>query len=115
MSDVPTIGDIGAFGGSPCIFISLDKERTAILNADTKRTAVEQYVQDAQLCGAEATWSVIPSRRGRLNKLHFTTTAPKRLVGIATFSRYPHSRRAAGGGKDDAELKASLESRGTVR
>ena len=34
MFDVPTIGNIGAFGGSQCIFISPDKDQTAVLNAE---------------------------------------------------------------------------------
>lgn len=70
-SAMPTIGEVGGFGGKPCIFISLDKNLTAELNADTKRAAVEQYVKEIHVRGADATWSVIPNRRGRLNKLTF--------------------------------------------
>jgi hypothetical protein len=70
-SDVPTIGDIGNFGGRACILISLDSGLTAVLNADTKRSAVQLYVEEVQARGANATWSVIPNRSGRLNKLTF--------------------------------------------
>jgi hypothetical protein len=66
-----TIGVVGKFGGRPCIFIALHKDRTAVLNVDTKRTAVEQYVEDARERGPDVPWSVIPNQRGRVNKLVF--------------------------------------------
>ena len=68
----PTIGVVGRFGGRPCIFIALDKDRTAVLNVDTKRTAVEQYVEEAHARGpTDVAWLVVPNRRGRVNKLVF--------------------------------------------
>jgi hypothetical protein len=70
-SEVSTIGDVGNFGKRPCILIGLDGGLTAVLNADTKRSAVELYVEEVQARGADATWSVIPNRGGRLNKLTF--------------------------------------------
>lgn len=68
---VSTIGDVGTFGRSAWIFIALGKDRTAVLNADTKRAAVKQYVEDAKARGPDADWSVIPSRRGHFSKLTF--------------------------------------------
>jgi hypothetical protein len=70
-SDASTIGNVRNFGGRPCILINIDSGVTAVLNADTKRSAVELYVEEAQVHGADATWSVIPNRNGRLNKLSF--------------------------------------------
>ncbi len=70
-SDVPTIGKVGDFGGSPCIFISFDNNLTAVLNADTSRAAVGEYIAYARRRGANAPWSVKPNRRGRINKLTF--------------------------------------------
>jgi tRNA(fMet)-specific endonuclease VapC len=88
LSSVTTIGDIGTFGRDPCIFISLANDRTAVLNADTKRAAVEQYVKNAKVHGANAAWSVIPNRQGRLNKLTF------REDGIETPGWYCYLRQS---------------------
>lgn len=71
VSSAPTIGDVGTFGRTPCIFITLDKDLTAVLNADTKRAAVEQFVDDTRVRGADVPWSVVPNQRGRVNKLAF--------------------------------------------
>ena len=38
-SEAATIGPIGKYGGRPWISITLDRQRTAVLNADTKRAA----------------------------------------------------------------------------
>jgi hypothetical protein len=69
LSDAATIGNIGSFGGRPCIFIKLQEVGTAALNADTKRAAVEQFVKYADTCGSSATLSVVPNRLGVLNKV----------------------------------------------
>jgi len=84
VSHVQTIGVVGKFGGRPCIFIALDKDRTAVLNVDTKRTAVEQYVEDARERGPDVLWSAVRNRRGRgpVNKLNF------RADGAETFGWY---------------------------
>jgi hypothetical protein len=71
MSDMTTIGDIGNFGGRACIIIALGNGRTARLNSDTKRVAVEEFVKNAKASGADAPWSVVPNRRGRINKVSF--------------------------------------------
>lgn len=70
-SHMPTIGVVGKFGGRRCVSIGLDEDLIAVLNVDTKRTAVEQFVEDASERGPEVLWSVVPNRRGRLNKLAF--------------------------------------------
>jgi hypothetical protein len=71
MSDMTTIGDIGNFGGRACIIIALGNGRTARLNSDTKRVAVEEIVKNAKASGADAPWSVVPNQRGRINKVNF--------------------------------------------
>jgi hypothetical protein len=86
-TSAPTIGDIGTFGRSPCIFITLDKDLIAVLNADTKRAAVKLYVEDALARGADAAWSVISNRNGPLNKLVF------REDGAATPGWYCYSQQ----------------------
>ncbi len=71
-SDASTIGDVGNFGRAPWIFVMLSHGRKAILNADTKRAAVAEYVRHAHQRGSEAPWSVVPNtRNGRFNKLIF--------------------------------------------
>lgn len=66
-----TIGSIGTFGRKPCIFISLEQDVTAVLNSDTKRAAVKEFLKEYRVNGPDALWSVIPNRFGRLNKLTF--------------------------------------------
>ena len=70
-SAAPTIGSIGTFGRKPCIFISLQQDVTAVLNSDTKRAAVKEFLKECRANGPDALWSVIPNRFGRLNKLTF--------------------------------------------
>ncbi len=62
-STATTIGDVGTFGGGPCVHIQLGDVH-AVLNADTKRAAVELYVGTAQREGADRPWPVIANRRG---------------------------------------------------
>jgi hypothetical protein len=70
-SDAPTIGPVRNYGGKAWISIRLDRKWTAVLNADTKRTAIEEYVKDAQTRGADVPWPILPNRNGRWNKLTF--------------------------------------------
>jgi hypothetical protein len=42
-----------------------------VLNADTKRAAIAEYVKDAENRGADIPWSILPNRNGRWNKLAF--------------------------------------------
>jgi hypothetical protein len=70
-SDVPTIGPVDNYGGKPWISIHLDRDRIAVLNADTTRAAVGKYVEDAETRGADVPWSILPNRNGRWNKLTF--------------------------------------------
>jgi len=71
VSYMTTIGDTGTFGGSACILITLDNGRVARLNSDTKRTAVQEFVKDARARGLHTPWTVVPNRRGRINKVNF--------------------------------------------
>ncbi len=69
VSTATTIG-VGTFGGSPCVRIQLGDVQ-AVLNADTKRAAIELYLDTARREGADRPWSVIANRRGRVNKVVF--------------------------------------------
>src|ERR1700726_958033 len=71
-SDAPTLGDGSKRGQTPWLFITLGQYRRGVLNADTKRAAVEEYVADTQTRGARIPWSVIRnSRNHKWNKLVF--------------------------------------------
>ncbi len=61
----PTVGDVGRFGGSPWLHVDLPGHEL-VLNADTKRAAVQEYI-DAQ----SAELFVVANRRGIVNKVVF--------------------------------------------
>lgn len=67
-SGADTIGDVGSFGGRPCVRILLPAG-AAVLNVDTKRTAVREYLDQAQRHGADMAWRVVANQRGRVNKI----------------------------------------------
>lgn len=70
-SEAPRIGNAKR-GQTPWIFITLDRRRRAVMNSDTTRTAIEEYVREAQAGGADLPWSVRPNRlNGHWNKLVF--------------------------------------------
>jgi hypothetical protein len=70
-SDAPRIGNAKR-GQTPWIFIPLDRQRKAVMNSDTTRAAIEEYVGEAQAGGADLPWSVRPNRlNGQWNKLAF--------------------------------------------
>jgi hypothetical protein len=71
VSGAPTIGPVANYGGKPWIVMHLGANRMAVLNADTKRAAVAEYVKDAESRGADIPWSILPNRNGRWNKLAF--------------------------------------------
>lgn len=84
-SDAATIGDVGSFGGSPWVHVALEVHEV-VLNADTKRHAVERFVHD--LPGQPQPWMVIANRRGRINKvLPYPAAAP--LAGWYAYLRQP--------------------------
>ena len=58
-------------GGAAHVGVGLDEDRTAALNSDTKRAAVEEFVEDARARGPDVPWSVVANRLGRVNKLAF--------------------------------------------
>jgi hypothetical protein len=71
-TDAPTIGPIGTYGRKAWITITLDQGRAAVLNADTKRSAVQAFVNDAERRRPEVPWRILQSRGShRWNKLVF--------------------------------------------
>jgi hypothetical protein len=72
-SSAATIGDVATFGGRAHLHLHLDGI-DAVLNADTKRAAVNTYVQIADRDGPDVQWQVIANRRGVVNKVLPTLT-----------------------------------------
>lgn len=67
-TDRPTIGDVGRFGGRPWVHATLGGHEV-VLNADTKRAAVAQFV--AQVRAGTAAPRVVANVRGQVNKVVF--------------------------------------------
>jgi hypothetical protein len=64
-TDEPTIGDVGTFGGKPWLHFDV-RGREVVLNADTKRAAVREF-----LAHPAAVLQVVANRRGVVNKVVF--------------------------------------------
>lgn len=91
-SRAATIGDVGRFGGRAWATIQIGGRRI-VLNADTKRSAVEAYLAHAHRLGAEATWHVIANKKGTINKVVYTIDAatPGWYCYTATQSNSPEA------------------------
>lgn len=63
----PTIGDVAQYGGRPYVHIKLGDVQV-VLNADTKRAAVERYLAAVDAHGADLSWQVVQGRR-KVNKV----------------------------------------------
>jgi hypothetical protein len=88
-SAAPTISDAKP-GRTPIIFMPPDHGRRMELNADTKRSAVEEYVQVARIHRDHLLWSVTPNRDGPYNKLVFRADR-KKTPGWYCYLRPPAS------------------------
>ena len=66
-SSAETIGDVGNFGGRAWLAADINGCEV-VLNADTKRAAVEWFV-DASASEPDRPWRVVANRRGRINKV----------------------------------------------
>ena len=86
-SRAKTIGDVGNFGGRPCILVELG-DHQAVLNVDTKRTAVAAYLAHVREYGPDASWRVIANTRGAVNKVIFTDN-PADAAGWYLYLRRP--------------------------
>jgi hypothetical protein len=62
------IGPAATYGGQPWIWVDLDPCPVK-LNADTRREAVGDYLDDVAARGAEVPWRVVRNGRGRVNKV----------------------------------------------
>lgn len=67
-----TLGDISRFAGRPWIRMQFDGT-AVVLNADTKRTAVQDYLHHANAHGDNSPWTVVANSRGKVNKVVYRT------------------------------------------
>lgn len=67
-----TVGDVGAFGGSPVITVRMRTDDFR-LNRDTKREAVREFLDAAEAAGGadKLSWRVIANTKGRVNKVTY--------------------------------------------
>lgn len=71
ISDRPTIGDIGAYGGSPALIVTMGADEF-VLNRDTKRAAVRSFLDAAQLAGIDKlSWHVTANSKGKINRVSY--------------------------------------------
>ncbi len=66
-STAATIGDVGSFGRTPCLRIDVGGIEV-VLNADTKRSAVQAFVR-ASATDPDRPWLVVASRGGHATKV----------------------------------------------
>lgn len=86
-SDAGTVGDVATFGGRPAIALDLG-DHEAVLNVDTKRSAVATYLAHADANGTDALWSVVANTRGKVNKVIFSED-PAAAAGWYVYLRQP--------------------------
>lgn len=67
-SDTATIGDVGTFGGKAWVYVELPNA-TVVLNADTKRQAVAEFVRAHAEAPDGLAWRVVANRSGKVNKV----------------------------------------------
>ena len=82
-----TLGDVGSFGGKPWVGIQRG-ETEIVLNADTKRAAVQEYLSYVAENGADSPWPVVANQRGTVNKVVF------RAEGVATPGWYAYTTKS---------------------
>lgn len=66
-STAVTIGDIGTFGGKAWVTCQHGDEKI-VLNADTSRTAVLEYLAFAAEHGVAKSWRVVANAKGKINR-----------------------------------------------
>jgi hypothetical protein len=72
-SDAATIGDVGSFGRTAWVRVDLGGTEV-VLNADTKRAAVESFVRTSA-AQPDRPWLVMASQRGHATKVLPSSTA----------------------------------------
>ncbi len=72
-SNQATVGDLGAYGGSPVILVRLGSGDEFVLNRDTKRAAVVAFLGAAATAGGadRLPWHVTANSRGTVNRVSY--------------------------------------------
>jgi hypothetical protein len=67
-----TVGEVGAFGGSPVIILGIGRDRF-VLNRDTKRAAVLAFLGAAAAAGGadQLSWHVTANNKGTVNRVSY--------------------------------------------
>jgi hypothetical protein len=71
-SNGATVGEVGAFGGSPVITVCIGADKF-VLNRDTKRAAVEAFLEASARSGGASNldWYVTENSRGKVNRVTY--------------------------------------------
>jgi len=71
-SNQATVGEVGAFGGSPAIIVRMGGD-VFVLNRDTKRAAVRAFLAAAAAAGGadHLPWHVAANSRGTINRVTY--------------------------------------------
>jgi hypothetical protein len=86
-SRTKTIADVGTYGRTAWIHVDLGSH-AAVLNADTKRAAVEAYLERVRRLGPELPWRAIANNRGTINKI-IVSDDPAQAAGWYLYLRKP--------------------------
>ena len=96
----PRSATLGRFGGSPLIKVTAGG-REFVLNRDTKRSAVSNFIDAAVRAGGAGTlpWHLAPNARGNRTECHTCQTTTPPLAGTPmpitrTRSSHSHHRRS---------------------
>jgi hypothetical protein len=73
VSNQATVGDVGAYGGSPVVIVRLGGGDELVLNRDTKRAAVLAFLTAAATGGGadRLPWHVTANSRGTVNRVSY--------------------------------------------
>jgi hypothetical protein len=71
-SNEATVGEVGAFGGSPVITVYIGAD-AFVLNRDTKRVAVEAFLEAVARSGGASNldWHITSNSRGKVNRVTY--------------------------------------------
>jgi hypothetical protein len=88
-SDEAAVGPKAAYGGRPWVYV-LDDRRIFVLNADTKRKAVGEYLELVERHSDDLRWEITASQRGRQTAVAY---GPKGSPAKSFYLYYRHRQR----------------------
>lgn len=102
-----TIGPEGIRGQTPWIHVR-DGSTLFFLNADTRRKAVETYLQFVALHGDNIAWTIVPSQRGNMTAVAY---GPE-VIRHKPFYLYTHATPANQSATDGRPCGAAADREG---